>query len=96
VPAELRLYDRLFTVPAPGNLKGGGSYADVLNPESLVVAEGVVEPELARRAAGERFQFERTGYFCVDADSTAERPVFNRTITLRDTWARLEAEQQGS
>jgi len=96
VPAELRLYDRLFTVPAPGNLKGGGSYADVLNPESLVVAEGVVEPELARRSAGERFQFERTGYFCVDADSVAERPVFNRTITLRDTWARLEAEQKGS
>ena len=96
VPAELRLYDRLFTVPAPGSLKGGGSYADVLNPESLVVAQGVVEPDLARRAAGERFQFERTGYFCVDPDATAERPVFNRTITLRDTWAKLEAEQKGS
>lgn len=96
VPAELRLYDRLFTVPAPGSLKGGGSYAEVLNPESLVVAQGVVEPDLARRAAGERFQFERTGYFCVDPDATAERPVFNRTITLRDTWARLEAEQKDS
>jgi glutaminyl-tRNA synthetase len=90
VDAELRLYDRLFTVPAPASHKDGRGFVDVLNPASLEVVHGVVEPHLATLSEGDRVQFERTGYFCVDPDSTAERPVFNRTITLRDTWARSE------
>ncbi len=89
VPAEIRLYDRLFNVPNPGAAKDRDWRQD-LNPESLVVLQGVVEPSLARADAGARFQFEREGYFCVDTrDSTPERPVFNRTITLRDTWAKI-------
>ncbi|MCC5858294.1 MAG: glutamine--tRNA ligase/YqeY domain fusion protein [Ectothiorhodospiraceae bacterium] len=89
VPAEIRLYDRLFNVPNPGAAKDRDWRQD-LNPESLVVLQGMVEPSLARAAAGARFQFEREGYFCVDTrDSARERPVFNRTITLRDTWAKI-------
>ncbi len=89
VPAEIRLYDRLFNVENPGAAKDRDWRQD-LNPESLVVIEGVVEPSLAQAAAGARFQFEREGYFCVDRkDSTTGRPVFNRTITLRDTWAKI-------
>jgi glutaminyl-tRNA synthetase len=92
VPAEIRLYDRLFKVANPGGAKGR-DWREDLNPDSLIVVQGVVEPSLARAEPGMRFQFEREGYFCLDGkDSTAERPVFNRTITLRDTWAKM-AEQ---
>jgi glutaminyl-tRNA synthetase len=88
-PAEVRLYDHLFTRADPG--ADGDLLAD-LNPRSEeVLAECRVEPSLAGLRAGERVQFERLGYFCVDADSTPERPVFNRTVTLRDTWARVQA-----
>ncbi len=81
VPAEIRLYDRLFTVPNPA---AEDDYLSTLNPDSLVVKKGYVEPSLAEIAAGEGVQFERTGYFC--RDSEAQDLTFNRTVGLRDTW----------
>jgi glutaminyl-tRNA synthetase len=95
VPAEVRLYDRLFSVPDPeANLGEGESLAVNLNPDSLVVVEdAVVEPSLADDPPGTRYQFERHGYFMSDpADSGSERLVFNRTVTLRDSWAKIEAK----
>jgi glutaminyl-tRNA synthetase len=89
--AEVRLYDRLFTVASPGDVVEGGGFESVLNPASLETVAAYVEPSLAGAAPGARYQFERLGYFCVDSgDSTAERLVFNRTIALRDTWAKIE------
>jgi glutaminyl-tRNA synthetase len=89
VPAEVRLYDRLFDVENP--LDGEGDFMEHLNPDALTVLSGcMVEPSLAGAAAGSRYQFERLGYFCVDPDSSAEKLVFNRTISLRDTWAKIE------
>lgn len=85
--AEFRLYDRLFNVPNPAAEE---NFTDVINPESLTVLTGWAEAGLASRApeAG-AWQFERTGYFCLDADSTDDKPVFNRTVGLRDTWAKI-------
>jgi glutaminyl-tRNA synthetase len=85
--AEFRLYDRLFNVPNPAAEE---NFTDVINPESLTVLTGWAEAGLAKRApeAG-AWQFERTGYFCLDADSTDDKPVFNRTVGLRDTWAKM-------
>ena len=90
-PAEVRLYDRLFTTPEPGR---GGDFLNDLNPESLqVLTACVVEPSLAGAGPDERFQFEREGYFCIDSsDSTAERLVFNRIVSLRDSWAGQDAD----
>jgi glutaminyl-tRNA synthetase len=86
VDAEVRVYDRLFLTEEPG--KSGDYHAD-LNPASLeVVKDARVEPAAARAEPGVRFQFERIGYFCVDPDSTPARPVFNRTVTLKDSWAK--------
>jgi len=86
--AEVRLYDRLFTVEEPGKVD---DYRPVINPASLEVVAGArVEPSAATAPPGTRFQFERIGYFCVDTDSTPDRPVFNRTVTLKDTWAKIE------
>ncbi len=85
--AEMRLYDRLFQSEAPGE---GGDPLSNVNPHSLELVTGKVEPSLADAPAGARYQFERTGYFAVDADSRPGRPVFNRTVTLKDTWARIE------
>jgi len=87
--AEVRLYDRLFKVPIPGSAE---RVEDELNEDSLrVVASALVEPALGAAGPGERFQFERLGYFCVDAKhSRSGRPVFNRVVSLRDTWAKLE------
>ena len=86
VTAEVRLYDRLFSVPNPG--AGGGQFLADLNPDSLRTLTGcLLEPALAMASPGERFQFEREGYFVVDRDSRPERPIFNRTVGLRDTWA---------
>jgi glutaminyl-tRNA synthetase len=91
VDAEVRLYDRLFTAENPLDDSEGKSFLDFLNPASLEVVQGVkVEPSLAEASALARFQFERLGYFCVDPDSAPARPVFNRTISLRDSWAKLE------
>jgi len=90
IDAEVRQYDHLFTRPDPG---AAGDYLADLNPDSLEVLEGCkVEPALAETAPGETVQFERTGYFCADPDGTAERPVFNRTVGLRDTWAKIQAK----
>lgn len=84
VPAEVRLYDRLFNQEKPDN-------DSPINPGSLeIVSSCQVEPSLKSAKAGDRFQFERQGYFCVDPDSTSGKPVFNRTVTLRDTWAKIE------
>jgi len=92
LPAEVRLYDRLFTVENSGDDRGGRDWKSDLNPHSLDVLTGCrVEPSLAQAAPGSRFQFERTGYFNVDpVDSKAGHLVFNRTVTLRDTWAKIE------
>ncbi len=88
--AQVRLYDRLFTVEDPNKVDDGKTYLDHLNAESLeVIADAKLEPGLAKAEPGERFQFERLGYFCADAgDSQAGKPVFNRTVTLRDAWAK--------
>jgi len=87
--AEIRLYDRLFLSEDPG--AGGRDPFDDLNPHSLeVIAGAKVEPSLLSATAGSRFQFERQGYFCVDPDSGGSQPVFNRTVTLKDAWARIQ------
>ena len=82
--AEIRLYDKLFTVQAPG--ADGADFLTQLNPDSLKVIKGYLEPALAEIKPGESVQFERIGYFCCDLDSTAEKQVFNRTVTLKDSW----------
>ncbi|HZV38881.1 MAG TPA: glutamine--tRNA ligase/YqeY domain fusion protein [Pseudoxanthomonas sp.] len=88
VPAEIRLYDRLFTVPDPDNDEGGKSYVDYLNPDSRKVVAGYVEPAAAAAVPEQGFQFERVGYFVADRyDHRPAAPVFNRSVTLRDTWA---------
>src|ERR1700722_6606765 len=93
VPAQVRIYDRLFTRPDPG--ADGDAYAD-LNPNSeTVLQECLVEPALTELPVGETVQFERLGYFCPDPDSTPGRLVFNRTLGLRDTWAKLQARAAG-
>ena len=87
VRAEVRLYDRLFRVPVPG--AGGADFRPDINPDSLLIlTDAVLEPTLQGAEAGARFQFEREGYFVVDADSTPQRPVFNLTVGLRDTWGK--------
>jgi glutaminyl-tRNA synthetase len=91
IPAEIRLYDKLFTNPDPFDFPEGGDIFDNLNPNSLeIVSDAKLEPSLASANPGDRFQFERVGYFCADPDSTPERLVFNRTLPLKDTWARIE------
>ena len=91
VDAEVRLYDYLYTKPDPSDAPAGQDFTANLNPNSLTVLTGCkVEPLLAESKPGDRFQFLRTGYFCADPDSTPGRPVFNRTVGLRDTWAKVE------
>ncbi|WP_417393344.1 glutamine--tRNA ligase/YqeY domain fusion protein [Gimesia sp.] len=94
--AEVRLYDHLFSTPDPEDVPEDVDYKSNLNPESLQVLSGCkLEPSLKEAEPGSRFQFERLGYFCVDTrESTPGKPVFNRTVTLRDTWARLEKQQE--
>ena len=91
VDAEVRIYDKLFTKENPTELEEGQNFTDNLNPNSLeVIATAKLEPSLANAAPGSRYQFERLGYFCVDTDSKPDRPVFNRTVALKDSWARIE------
>jgi glutaminyl-tRNA synthetase len=90
----VRLYDRLFTEENPGKLDGDRTFLDVLNPDSLKTITGYGEPELANLAVGDRVQFERLGYFIKDTDSTQDRAVFNRIVTLKDTWGKMEAKGQ--
>jgi len=90
LPAEVRLYEQLFAVENPNAAPEGKTFLDNLNPDSFKKVRALLEPALASFKAGDKMQFERLGYFCKDKDSTAELPVFNRTTTLRDTWAKLE------
>jgi glutaminyl-tRNA synthetase len=91
VDAEVRLYDHLFSTDDPDDVADGGDFKDNLNPESLVVLNSCkLEKSLGNSKPGERFQFLRQGYFCVDPDSAPGAPVFNRTVALRDTWARMD------
>ena len=97
IEADVRLYDHLFTHVNPEDVDQAGDYTDGLNPASLETVTGCcVEPSLAGAPAGSRYQFERLGYFCVDPDSTDDRLVINRTVTLRDTWARIERARVGT
>jgi len=90
VEAEVRLYDRLFLKEDPTDVPEGVDWKTNINPDSLKILKGCkLEPSLKDVKPGERFQFERLGYFCVDPDSTPERPVFNRTVTLKDQWAKI-------
>ncbi len=89
--AEVRLYENLFTKENPSETKEGEDFTANLNPNSLeVLSHAKVEPSLAAAVSGDRYQFERLGYFCVDPDSAPGKPVFNRTLPLRDTWAKIE------
>lgn len=91
VKAEVRLYGHLFLKPDPDDVEEGKDWTTNLNPNSLIVLTGcLVEPGLAEAEPGSRYQFLRHGYFCVDPDSTGNMPVFNRTVGLRDSWAKIE------
>ncbi|MHB9132978.1 MAG: glutamine--tRNA ligase/YqeY domain fusion protein [Armatimonadota bacterium] len=94
IASEVRLYDHLFSKPNPDEVEEGKDFLSNLNPDSLEVISSFVEPSVVGAAPGTRYQFERQGYFCLDPDTTAEKPVFNRTVTLRDTWAKIEKSQQ--
>ncbi|WP_049197587.1 glutamine--tRNA ligase [Proteus mirabilis] len=89
IPAEIRLYDRLFSVPNPGAEE---DFLSTINPESLVIRQGFVEASLKDAAIEKAYQFEREGYFCADKLSTADKLVFNRTVGLRDTWAKISKQ----
>ncbi len=89
VKAEVRLFDRLFTNENTSDIEEGKTFKDYLNPDSMNVIEAYLEPSLLEASTSDRFQFERTGYFCMDKDSTPEKPIFNRTSTLRDSWAKM-------
>jgi glutaminyl-tRNA synthetase len=88
LPAEVRLYDRLFNNPDP---EASGDFIADINPDSLqILTNCIVEPSLKDAQPGDRFQFERLGYFCVDNQSSPDKLVFNRTVSLRDTWAKIK------
>jgi glutaminyl-tRNA synthetase len=94
VNAEVRMYETLFNRENPNEVPEGGDFTDNLNPKSLeAIADAKVEPSLKGAGAGTRVQFERLGYFCVDKDATDDRLVFNRTVGLKDTWAKIEQKQ---
>lgn len=93
VNAEVRLYDHLFNMENPDEL-GSDDYSSGLNPESLkVTGNAVIEPFVKNFRPGDKFQFERTGYFCMDPDSTPDKPVFNRTVSLKDSWAKIAGKK---
>ena len=95
IKAEARLYDHLFLKEDPNDVEDGGDFKDNLNPDSLeTLRPCYVEPSLSGASPGSFYQFERLGYFCVDPDSSRETLIFNRTVTLRDTWARIEKKMQ--
>jgi glutaminyl-tRNA synthetase len=96
IDGEVRIYENLFTQENPGEVEEGQDFTANLNPNSLeVITNAKLEPSLANAAAGGRYQFERLGYFCVDPDSKLGKPVFNRTVALKDAWARVEKKQGG-
>jgi len=94
VDAEIRLYDRLFTKENPDEAEEGKDFKSYLNPDSLKVINGKLEPFLKTAMAGDKFQFERIGYFCADKDSTTNKLIFNRTLTLKDSWAKEEKKNK--
>jgi glutaminyl-tRNA synthetase len=95
IDAEVRIYDKLFTKEDPNQVEEGQEFTANLNPNSLeVIAQAKLEPSLATAAIESRYQFERLGYFCVDPDSKPGRPVFNRTVALKDTWAKVEKKSR--
>jgi glutaminyl-tRNA synthetase len=95
--AEIRLYDRLFNTPDPDNTEEGKTFLDNLNPNSLTILPGCkVEPSLKQSLPGDRFQFERQGYFCTDLDSTQDSLIFNRTVSLKDSWAKINQNNPGN
>ena len=87
--AEVRLYSTLFTKEDPNGIEEGKAFLDYLNPESMVIGRAFIEPALQNAQSGDKFQFERIGYFCVDPDSKPGKMVFNRTVSLKDTWAKI-------
>jgi glutaminyl-tRNA synthetase len=94
IDAEVRLYDNLFTKEDPSQVEEGKDFSSNLNPNSLeIISNAKLEPCLANAAVGTRYQFERLGYFCADPDTTPGKPVFNRTVALKDTWAKVEKKQ---
>jgi glutaminyl-tRNA synthetase len=96
IDSEVRLYDNLFSKEDPDQVEPGQDFTTNLNPNSLeIVTQAKLEPSLANVSAGARYQFERLGYFCVDPDATPGKPVFNRTVALKDTWAKVEKKQAG-
>jgi glutaminyl-tRNA synthetase len=92
--AEVRTYDRLFTVEDPLDVPEGADFVDYVNAESLQVSTCKIEPSVADAEPGTRYQFERKGYYCVDSDSTDEKIVFNSTVSMRDTWARIQRQMR--
>ncbi len=97
IPAEARLYDRLFSKEDPSDLDEGEEFIDYINQDSLdIISNAMVEPGLRSAHPGEIVQFERQGYFCVDPDTTDEKLVFNRTVSLRDTWAKIQQSMRAS
>jgi glutaminyl-tRNA synthetase len=94
IDAEVRIYETLFTRENPNEVEEGQEFTANLNPKSLEVVTGKLEPSLAGAAPGSRYQFERLGYFCVDKDSTPEKLVINRTVALRDTWGKIEKKSK--
>src|SRR5690606_5528907 len=88
LPVEVRLYDRLFTDPAPDTHKDK-NFLEFVNPDSLKVITAYAEPEIAKAEVMDKFQFQRMGYFIVDPDATKEKLVFNRTVPLRDSWEKI-------
>jgi glutaminyl-tRNA synthetase len=95
VDAEVRIYENLFTKEDPNHTEEGQDFTVNLNPNSLeVLTDCKLEPSLASPAPGSRYQFERLGYFCVDHDSAPGKPVFNRTVALKDTWAKVEKKTE--
>jgi len=92
VPVEVRLYDRLFATETPENVEEGHDFKENLNPDSLKVITAYAEKSVTNARSGDRFQFERLGYFCVDPDSTSGKLVFNRTVALKDTWAKTQQQ----
>jgi glutaminyl-tRNA synthetase len=96
VNAEVRLYETLFTKEDPDDVEEGREFTDNLNPKSMEIVPGAkLEPSVADAPPGTRYQFERLGYFCVDPESTPRNLVFNRTVTLKDAWAKIENKTPG-
>jgi len=91
-PVELRLYQELFTLPSLADVPEDKDFLDFLNPDSLKVQTAFAEPAISEAQAGDKFQFLRKGYYCADDDSTADKPVFNLTVSLKDSWAKVAAK----